>query len=101
MNVTSVDGSRILPASAKEKSINGYVAPRSFAGTTITSKMENSLATSSLSTSNGNAVHPSRRENVSTAKVDIVKEVPYASNTILQIDDNPLVDGTKRAKVFF
>ncbi|XP_042455151.1 uncharacterized protein LOC122039762 [Zingiber officinale] len=96
MNVTSVDGLKILPASAKEKSINGSVAPRSFAGTTIASKMENSFATSSLLTSNGNALHPSRRENISTAKVDIVKEVAYASNTIL--DDNPLVDGAKIAK---
>ncbi|XP_042462290.1 uncharacterized protein LOC122045922 [Zingiber officinale] len=95
-NVTSVDGLKIWPASAKEKSINGSVAPRSFAGTTIASKMENSFATSSLPTSNGNALHPSRRENISTAKVDIVKEVAYASNTIL--DDNPLVDGAKIAK---
>ncbi|CAL9176467.1 unnamed protein product [Musa hybrid cultivar] len=62
--------SRLLPTSTWQKSLKGLPAPESFAGTIISSKMENSLVAISLPSSNGNVVHPSTRENVSKMQRD-------------------------------
>ncbi|XP_074566034.1 uncharacterized protein LOC141822482 [Curcuma longa] len=87
MSVTPADESRASLASTREKSINGPAVPKSFGRTTISTKMEHSFTPSSLSAFNGNVVHPSRGEYASTIQLGIDKEVPYASNSMLQIGD--------------
>ncbi|XP_042432020.1 uncharacterized protein LOC122018687 isoform X1 [Zingiber officinale] len=87
MGVTPAGESKASLASTREKTINGPVAPKYFARTTTSTKMENSLKPSSLSAFNGNVAHPSSGENASTIQLGIDKEVPYASNSMLQIGD--------------